>query len=298
MKRFLISFLVFILLVATIVFSLSALSDYAINQRGKNLLKISKNINKVFTGDSNVECAVNDSLIPNSINIAQSGEAYMYTYAKIKSLLEYNDQIKTVFIGFSFWDLIKFTEDRWMFSSEFVIEEITLYHYLLDYYDKFLLIKNNPVAYIKGVFKSILSNLNVFIKSLHRGEFNGKLIKFGGYVDSGREILQEDIKKNTFKEQVFEKGLIQIEYLKKISELCRQKSIKLVLLNTPKHNYYYSNIPEPIRQNWISVRNSFSRDSLLDFSTFSLPDSCFGDLTHINSKGAKIFSRYLNERIR
>ncbi len=298
MKRFLISFLVFILLVATIVFCLSALSDYAINQRGKNLLKISKNINKVFTGDSNVECAVNDSLIPNSINIAQSGEAYMYTYAKIKSLLEYNDQIKTVFIGFSFWDLIKFTEDRWMFSSEFVIEEITLYHYLLDYYDKFLLIKNNPVAYIKGVFKSILSNLNVFIKSLHRGEFNGKLIKFGGYVDSGREILQEDIKKNTFKEQVFEKGLIQIEYLKKISELCRQKSIKLVLLNTPKHNYYYSNIPEPIRQNWISVRNSFSRDSLMDFSTFSLPDSCFGDLTHINSKGAKIFSRYLNERIR
>ena len=298
MKRFLISFLVFILLVGSIVFGLSALSDYAIKQRENNLLKISENINKVFLGDSNIECAVNDSLIPNSINIAQSGEAYIYTYAKIKSLLEYNDQIKTVFVGFSFWDLIKFTEDRWMFSSEFVIEEITLYNYLLNYYDKFLLIKNNPEAYIKGVLKSILSNFHVFVKSLHRGEFNGKLINFGGYVESGREILQEDIKKNTFKEQVFEEGLIQIEYLRKISELCRQRSIKLVLLNTPKHIYYNSNIPEAIRQNWISVRKSFSRDSLLDFSTFSLPDSCFGDLTHINAKGAKIFSLYLNEKIR
>lgn len=298
MKRFLIGFLVFILLVASIVFGLSTLSEYAIKQQGNNLLKISKNINVVFAGDSNVEGAVNDSIIPNSINIAQSGEAYMYTYAKIKSLLEYNDQIKTIYIGFSFWDLIKFTEDRWMFNSEFVIEEITLYNYLLDYYDKTVLIKNNPVAYIKGVLKSILSNFHVFVKSLHRGEFNGKLINFGGYVDSGRDILQEDIKKNTFKEQVFEEGLIQIEYLKKISELCRQKSIKLVLLNTPKHIYYYSNIPEAIRQNWISVRKSFSGDSILDLSRFSLPDSCFCDLTHLNSKGARLFSEYLNDKMR
>lgn len=298
MKRFLISFLVFILLVGSLVFGLSTLSDYAVNQRGNNLLKISKNIDKVFTGDSNVEGAVNDSIIPNSINIAQSGEAYMYTYAKIKSLLEYNDQIKTIYIGFSFWDLIKFTEDRWMFSSEFVIEEITLYNYLLNYYDKSVLIKNNPVAYIKGVLKSIPSNFHVFVKSLHRGEFNGKLINFGGYVDSGRDILQEDIQKNTFKEQVFEEGRFQIEYLKKISELCRQKSIKLILLNTPKHIYYYSNIPEAIRQNWISVSNSFSRDSILDLSRLSIPDSCFCDLTHLNSKGARIFSEYLNEKSR
>jgi hypothetical protein len=39
-----------------------------------------------------MECAINDSLISNSINIAQSGEAYLYTYVKIKSLLEYNKQ--------------------------------------------------------------------------------------------------------------------------------------------------------------------------------------------------------------
>jgi hypothetical protein len=298
MKRFLISFSLFILLVGSVALGLFVLSDYVIKQRENNLLKISKNINKVFIGDSNVECAVNDSMIPNSINIAQSGEAYMYTYAKIKSLLEYNDQIKTIYIGFSFWDLIKFTEKIWLFSNEFVIEKITLYNYLLNYYDKSVLIKNNPVAYIRGVLKSILSNFQVFKKSFHRDEFNGRLINFGGYENSGRDKLQEDIKKNSFKEQVFEEGLFQIEYLKKISELCRQKSIKLVLLNTPKHIYYYSNIPEAIRQNWISVRNSLSRDSLLDLSRLSIPDSCFGDLTHLNAKGAKLFSRYLNEKLR
>ena len=298
MKRFLINFSLFILLVGSVAFGLSTLSDFAIKQRENNLLKISKNINKVFAGDSNVEGAVNDSLIPNSINIAQSGEAYMYTYAKIQSLLEYNDQIKTIYVGFSFLDLIKFTEDRWLFRNEFVIEKIALYNYLLNYYDKSVLIKNNPVAYIRGVLKSIISNFLVYNKSFHRDEFSRRLINFGGYENSGRSKLQEDIKKNTFKEQAFEAGLYQIEYLKKISELCQQKSIKLVLLNTPKHIYYYSNIPEAIRQNWISVRNSLSRDSLLDLSTFSLPDSCFGDLIHLNYKGARLFSEYLNEKIR
>ena len=100
MKRFLISFLVFILLVGSIAFGLSTLSDYAIKQRENNLLKIGKNINKVFTGDSNVEGAVNDSIIPNSINIAQSGEAYMYTYAKIKPYLNIMTRLKQYISGF------------------------------------------------------------------------------------------------------------------------------------------------------------------------------------------------------
>jgi hypothetical protein len=298
MKSFLINFSLFILIVGSVAFGLSTLSDYAIKQRENSFLKISRNIDKVFTGDSNIESAVNDSIIPNSLNIAQSGEAYMYTYAKIKSLLEYNNQIKTIYIGFSFWDLIEYTEELWLFSNKFAIEKIALYNYLLNYYDKSVLIKNNPKAYIRGVLKSILSNYQVFKRSFHREGFNGRLINFGGYENSGRDKLQEDIKINPFKEQVFEEGLFQIEYLKKISELCKQKSIKLVLLNTPKHIYYYSNVPEAIRQNWISVRKSLSRDSLLDLSTFSFPDSCFGDLTHLNSIGARRFSEYLNEKIR
>ncbi|MGD0754423.1 MAG: hypothetical protein ABR927_05110 [Bacteroidales bacterium] len=297
MKSFLINLTLFILLIGSFAAGLSLLSDCAVKQRERKLLKINKNINKVFAGDSNIECAINDSLIENSINIAQSGEAYMYSYNKIKSLVKYNSQINTIFIGFSLWDLLKFTEDRWLFSDEFVIEEITNYNYLLNYSDKSILIKKNPVAYIRGLMKSIFSNLKVFIKSFYLKDFNGRLINFGGFENSGRDKLQEDIKMNLFKEQVFEEGLLQIEYLKKISQLCQQKSIKLVLLNTPKHLYYNTNIKEAIRQNWLSVRNSLSRDSLLDLSTFILPDSCFGDLTHLNFKGAKIFSKYLNVKI-
>jgi hypothetical protein len=34
----------------------------------------------------------------------------------------------------------------------------------------------------------------------------------------------------------------------------------------------------------------------MDYSTFQLPDSCYGDVTHLNYRGARIFSQYLQER--
>jgi hypothetical protein len=297
MKNFLIKLTLFIVLIGSFAVGLSILSDFAVKQRKNQLLKIRNDINIVFAGDSHVECAVNDSLIQNSINIAQSGEAYMYSYVKIKSLLEYNNQISTIFIGFSFGDLLKSAEERWLFSDEFVIEKIKSFNYLLNYSDKSLLIKNNPKAYVKGLMKSIFSNFQAFIKSFSPEDFNGRIFNFGGYKYLVRDELQKDIEMNMFKKQSFEKGLFQEKYLKMISQLCQQKSIKLVLFNIPKHNSYNTNISEEIKQNWLSVRNSLSKDSLLDLSALNLPDSCYGDKMHLNYKGAKLFSNYLNEKL-
>jgi hypothetical protein len=297
MKRFLINSIIFVILICSLAFGLSVLSDFIVRQREYQLLTINQDINKIFAGDSNVEGAINDSIIENSINIAQSGEAYFYSYIKIKSLLEFNNQIDTIFIGFSLWDLLNSTEERWLFSDEFMVEKITSYNYLLHRGEKPLLIKRNPIAYSRGLLKSIVSNFTVFMKSFHPGNFRGKIINFGGYEYSTRDRLEEDSKRNPFKEQVFKEGEFQKEYLLKISQLCHQKSIKLVLLNTPKHSFYNSNIDQTIKQNWLLTRDILSGDSLLDFSAFILPDSCFGDLTHLNYMGANIFSRYLNERL-
>jgi hypothetical protein len=34
----------------------------------------------------------------------------------------------------------------------------------------------------------------------------------------------------------------------------------------------------------------------MDYSVFPLPDSCYGDIGHLNYRGARIFSQYLQER--
>jgi len=100
MNLFLRRILYLILMIIIIIVSLLFLSYHSIKSIKPKLLKIENNIRFVFAGDSNVECDVNDNMISNSINIAQSGEAYLFTFAKLRSFLEYNPQIKTISWGF------------------------------------------------------------------------------------------------------------------------------------------------------------------------------------------------------
>jgi hypothetical protein len=297
MQQFLIKTILFIILVISITTGIYLLSDFSLKQRKQNLLKIGDDINIIFAGDSNVEGAVNDSLISNSMNIAQSGEAYLYTYVKLRNLLEYNSQISTIYLGFSFQDLLKSTEERWLFQDQFVIEKIKYYNYLLGNPEKTMIIKHNLISFLRGSVESILNNFMVLLKSYSSEGLNRKIINFGGYEYIEKYKLQEDIKLNSFSEHRFEKGSIQEMYLKMISQLCRQKSIRLVLFDTPKHKYFATRFDKETKNYWLSLHKSLPQDSLLDLSMFILPDSCFYDMDHLNCKGAVIFSRYLNEKL-
>lgn len=302
-RRFLNKCLLFFIVVVIFISGLFKLSDFVINQRKHQLLRISDDISIVFAGDSNIECSINDSLISGSINIAQSGEAYLYSYAKLRALLNYNSQINKVFIGFSDHEILKDKEDLVLFDDSFIIEKIKSYNYLLNNTEKKLIITNKPFAYLKGFLQSIFNNFIVYVKSCTSKDSNYRILNFGGYLYLSRNKLDEDIrfheksKTDSTSYKPIEKGLLQEEYLRLISQLCRQKSVKLILLNTPKHSYYSNIITTEIKNNGLSFRNSLSQDSLLELSSFHLPDSCFSDISHLNYKGARIFSQYLNEQI-
>lgn len=298
MNRFLTNLGIFLLMIGAILIGLIFLSDLAVNDRKSDFLKFNDNIKYIFSGDSHVECAVNDDLVHGSINIAQSGEAYLYSYAKIKALLENNDQIKTVFLGYSFGDLQKDKETMWLFGDISVTEFIKNYNYLLTWEERSVLIKNNPKAYFKGLTKSVFTNLMIFARNLISHHDISFLGNFGGYLFLDRNKLQEDIEMaDNYRIEPLNKSMIQEKYLNKISLLCHQKSVHLILLNTPKYPVYKEAINENIRLNWIAVRETLKKDSLLDFSSYLLPDSCYGDMTHLNYKGAEVFSRYLNDLI-
>lgn len=300
MKEFLAKFALFISLICSISIGIIIISDLAVKSREQKNLKISDDIDMVFAGDSNVECAVNDSLIANSINIAQSGEAYLYSYVKIKSLLEHNSQINTVFLGLSENNLLKEIELRWLFSDEFVIEKIGLYSYLMDHEEKLLIAKNNPKAYWKGLLESVRKNIKLLRKSFSREEASDRIENFGGFEYLVRDKLNEGMQMVSTEEQYveLERGHIQEKYLRMISDLCFMKSVNLIFINTPKHNYYIKHINQKARQDWLSFIDSLPRDSLIDLSGFALSDSCYGDLQHVNYKGAKIFSEYLNRNLK
>ena len=295
MKKFLLKFTFFALLSASYFTFLVIGSEYLIKQRKDLLLKLNPDIEIVFAGNSTVECSVDDNLVAGSVNIAQSGEAYLYSYAKIKALCKVNKQIKTVFLGFSYGDLLIEKEESWLYSDEFIIEKIQYYNYLLDAPEKRFLMKNNPKAYLKGLVKSVFNNLISVLKSYAKESSGSKLTNFGGYKFLVRDKLGADPGEDVGNQAAIQKSYQQEKYVKMISELCRENSIRLVLFNTPKHRSYYENVGEEILQIWWDTRIYLERDSLVDLSTYALPDSCFGDFSHLNYRGAEEFSRHLNE---
>lgn len=297
MKRFLSKFCLFALIIFIFFAGLVLFSDSIISRRKDNLLLLNKDIEYVFAGNSAVECAVDDRLVEHSVNIAESGEAYLYSYAKIKAIIEANQQISTVFIGYSFADILLEKEEGWVYSDEFIIEKVQYYNYLLAPQDRMLLFTRNPRAYTKGLIKSVVNNLSTALRANSEPKSPGQLIKFGGYKYLIRDKLEVDPGVDLNNDMPVKKSVQQEYYLTRISELCRESSVRLILLTTPKHISYTENLDKTNLQLWSDVRKSLPSDSLLDLSTFTLPDSCFGDLSHLNYRGAEQFSRYLNELI-
>lgn len=295
MRTFLLKLLLFITICITLVTGMIYLSDALINNRKGRLLTINPDIYLVFAGNSTVECSVDDRLIDHSINIAQAGEAYLYSYAKIKALLEANAHIRNVFISYSYADLLIEKEETWLLSNYFMVEKVQNYNYLLDRQERLLLIRSNPAAYLSGVAKSAIKSFETVAISSGTGGHGNSIPDFGGYKRLERDKLSIDPALETGSDEKVQQSTNQVKYLRMISELCHQYSVKLVLLNPPKHKSYNERVNHEIRQLWLDVRNSLPADSLLDLSGFLMPDSCFGDLSHLNYKGASVFSHHLNE---
>jgi len=295
MKTILLKLLLFAIIIASIVTGLILSSDYLINKRKDYFLKASPDTYFVFAGNSTVECAVDDRLISHSINIAQAGEAYLYSYAKIKALLENNDNIRTVFISYSYADLLIEKEETWLLSDYFMVEKVQYYNYILGRPEKRFLAESNPDAYFRGVVKSIVKSYETVLKSFGTTGYTNSIPNYGGYKRLERDKLDVDPGIEPEEGEVVLQSLHQIRYLKMISEFCHQRSVNLVLLNPPKHKSYNENVSPGVKQLWLEVHQSLSTDSLLDLSGFQMPDSCYGDLSHVNFRGARLFSSHLNE---
>lgn len=311
MKHFILSLSLFIVITFSLTLGLCSFTQFLLKHKKTETLKTEENINIVFAGDSNIESAINDSLVTNSINIAQSGEAFLYSYIKLRSLLEYNNQIDTVFIGLSLHNLLSETEELWLFSDEYVIEKIKSYNYLLNNSEKYLIFTHNPMAYVKGLLKSVSDFFSISFRNFSSKSISKGISGFGGYEFLVRDELQEDIKlqerikMNLSTELPINKGLLQERYLKMISLLCQQRSVKLIYINTPKYKYSqipkywfkYINVNKEDNTLLNSVLNQLPIDSLLDFSLLIQADSCFSDILHLNYKGAKIFSQFMNTKL-
>jgi hypothetical protein len=137
-----------------------------------------------------------------------------------------------------------------------------------------------PVKHIRGILKFMITRTATY-----------KDLYIGGYFKLDRDKLPKAIElagDNEMKENEYSE--YQLEYLLKIIELCGSKGVELILFNSPTYNpEKYGNLPS--LANFYTMY--FPDITYLDFSAFVLPDYGYGDINHLNFKGAEIFSQYL-----
>lgn len=294
MKRFLKRLLLFVVPLLLVAIGVALVSKKIVNS--KPVFQLPNSVHSLILGHSQPECAFNDSLISNVKNMAQGGEAYFYTYQKIKKLLPENPQIKTVYLSFSN-NQIEPRMDEWTYDDEHVGNYFPKYAGQLDGEDYALLLQHNYKAVLSGELKALKNNLTFLAKGENDFLKNNN---WGGYLYLKRNKLDSIIKVNFI--QIIKKefsssvSTINVNYLEKIVEFCQQKNVKIIFYRTPVHPILFAEYDEQKFQNLRKLK--FAQIPFLDFHNFKLSKDEMGDFDHLNYKGARKFSEYFDNFIK
>lgn len=239
--------------------------------------KIDSCKNILVLGNSIGETSLNPAILSNYANYCQSSENYMLSYLKLKYILRDNQHIDTCLLIYS----LDADADELLYSDK----KVKYFYPLMG---------KEELSFYAGT-RYLLTNLSImqYIKS-YCGNTQ-YIYQLGGYMYLERNKLQQDIeiRMTTSESKKVKYGnKLQIKYLDKISALCSAHNIELILFQPPVYNSekYID------KQKEESLRNKFARGiKFIDYSNFALPDSCFGDITHLNHKGARALSSHIKE---
>jgi hypothetical protein len=249
---------------------------------------VSKDKNILIVGDSHTACAIDDSVFTHSVNISQGGTVYLYSYIKLRKILAKNPHIDIVLVSFHGGSIQK-SMDEWTIGDKYILEHIPNYISLITI-EELPVLMNNPVFY-SAIIKAPVKCIKTVLKFIVKHTLTYKDLYIGGYDKLDRDKLHRAIElreNNTVAETGYSD--YQIDYLLKIVNLCAEKNVELILFSTPTYNAKeYGNL---------QALNDFyniylTETKYFDYSNFILPDYGYGDIGHLNFKGAELFSDYL-----
>ena len=248
----------------------------------EELCKTEANI--LFLGNSRIQYGVNDQIIPNTLNVGLNADNYVFSYLKLKLLKRYNPQIDTLILGY----------DKATLTHYFQISDEKFHPFfwdLLDYDDWIFFLKHDT-----NIFMSPLNWLKILfpIKS-HFATIKFQELGIGGYYDLYRDKLAEAIQQYQKSASNINTDELQEFYLKKIVHFCSSNNIKVIFLNMPSHPITYNLAEDKFLKQYAATH--YSEIPYWDYEFIELPDSCYGDLTHINYRGAKSISLMLKNQL-
>lgn len=288
MKNFLKKILIFSIPILILWIAYFLYLNSAINYNFSNY-KIKQNVYKLFVGDSHVEVAIDDNLIFNSKNIAQSSEGYIFTYAKISKITKNNPSIDTIILGVSYHNFSKYY-DYYIFNQS----NMEKYFFILSADEKIVFLKNTNKPF-KYFINSIKSTFKPF-------KFYGWL---GGYkiqsadIELNQNSIQKRIKNQYYKNQNFQEfSTVNEIYFCKIVEYCKNNGIVLIALNTPLYSGYENQIPNKFKRKFKNIVKE-NDINVIDFKNYNFEYTDFlPDGDHVSEEGAIKSSKIIDSLFR
>jgi hypothetical protein len=288
MKKVLLKIGLFISCVLVIIIVGMASLYYTIDSG--NYYKLNKKYDNLIFGHSHTECAFNDSLINKTLNLSNSGENMFYTYFKIKKIVE-NNKVKNVFVSFTN-NYIEYSSDTVEIWKERYLDKwYTKYGAYMNYEDVSILLKNNP----RGLLNVQSITAKKYLTFLIR---NKKSIitdlTWGAFRYSKRAKLDSLLKTKPVQDKMtsFRYSEYGLQYLDKIIKLCKENNVNVYLLRSPVHSSWDRSNEVYFQK---LVHGRYSQIPFLDFCNYSLPTTYYGDRSHLNYKGARVFSVFFND---
>jgi hypothetical protein len=254
--------------------------------RQDKFFKVSKDTHIIAVGHSHGSCSLIADNFPGTMNICSGGETYNYTYSKLKTIIDANNQIDTVFLFVSN-NLIDDELDTRIRNSGLIHTKLSKYLSIMELSSILSILSINPLATIEAVFLSAKRNIDFLLSG---SKTILEYSKWGGYDELKKSI---NIREPSSVKPKLTSSFTNLFYYKKILSYCYNNKKTLVLISSPIHNNIifendYNNRFTEIMNNSLS-ENVF----YLDFRNLQLHDTCFFNSDHLNYNGALIFTDLL-----
>lgn len=237
-------------------------------------------------GNSRVQYGFDDSLIPGTWNSAVNADNYNIIYWRLKMLHQRNPQLKRVMVicdQTQVYNYFKGVPDK---MHPYYWDVLTLEDWWgLITHDSGILL--NPLHYLKTIMP-----LKSLVSPVHYQELG-----LGGYSMLERDKLREDLLTRDKSQQLSlpQVHSYNVSYLQKIVSYCKSHGLQLILFNMP--SYPTRAIVEGNRCLHHFVEENYPDVPFYDYELLQLPDSCYGDVSHLNYRGAEVVSKRIAEDV-
>lgn len=284
----LISFILFFVVVyATVITAVLLLNKIFFKK-----YRLEDSITTVIAGDSHTMWSIDDRKLNGVRNISLNAEGYIYTYAKLAHLLKQGNRMEKLYLGFSFHNLSGYYDD-YIYGKR-SLHFFHRYIRILELKDYMTLLVSNP--------KNIITMSPILLRKGLEMLFKRNYTPLGSFPsESMVQKLDHGKMRKRILEQYYQNDSVapfskmNVEYLNRIIDLCKENGIKIIAITTPQHSSYNISVPREYidaYKHFIAVHNL----PVYDFSGLTMADSCYlPDGDHVNSYGAPMVTEYFKK---